>query len=235
MNTDNHIGGNALLPLDTIKDIVPKTPTYDFSRSEQAILDKHIADNKMKTKFNKKTLDKWYRLYLVGKNYSEIGTISNVPLEEVLYVSYLYRWSDLRSIYYQDLANSALSNIKNIHHQSIKTMSTIVNAFSLYFDEKFGKYIETKQNVLIENIDFKMLDKYYKVLDVTSKMFGDLKMKSAEVDQLKDDIKKSTRSLTGKTTSDEGIVRDKEGNITEIDVSGDSSGNFLKMMADKKK
>ena len=142
-------------------------------------------------------------------------------LDLVLYTSFKHKWTQERALYFSDLANSAMANVKNIHSQSIKTMSTIVSAFSLYFEEKFGKYISVKDTDLIESVDPKILNQYYKSLEVMSKMYANTQLRHPSLD------KKDKEEPKNKTHDQ------KDENVFEVDFNENDSGDVLLNLAKK--
>lgn len=204
---------------------IENIPTYDFSESEQALIDDFIKrDCPSYSNVRNDKKDKWYRLYQTGKTYSDIASITKSKVELVLYASFKLRWTDKRTSYYADLANSALANVKNIHSQSVKTMSTIVSAFSLYFEEKFGKYISTKDGSLIEDVDPKILTQYYKSLDVMSKMIGGKDSSKLKININNNVPKTATSVKSGKEDSED---------VFEVEFDENTSGDMLKNLASK--
>jgi hypothetical protein len=114
----------------------------------------------------------WFQLYMAGKSYGEIATISNVRKDLVIYMANKLQWHSKRMEYYSDITSNLVQRTQAVKAESAGTIATMVSALNQYFGEKFTNYIKTKDASHLEGVDVKMLSQYYKSLEILDKLMG---------------------------------------------------------------
>jgi hypothetical protein len=115
---------------------------------------------------------KWFELYMSGKTYSEIAVISKSKKDLIVYVAYKSKWLEKRNEYFTAITQNMTVKLTNIRTESINTMATIVSSLNKYFGKKFDNYLATNDDSIIENMDSKVLEKYYKSLEILEKVMN---------------------------------------------------------------
>lgn len=124
------------------------------------------------TKIDDTQVFKWFELYMAGKTYSEIAVITKAKKDLIVYVAYKSKWLEKRTDYFSAITQSMTTKITNIRTESINTVATIVSSLNKYFGKKFDSYLATNDDSIIENIDSKVLEKYYKSLEILEKVIN---------------------------------------------------------------
>lgn len=166
---------------------------------------------------------KWFELYMSGKSYSEIASITKSKKDLIVYVSYKSRWLEKRNEYYSSIAQSMTTKITNIRTESINTVATIVSSLNKYFGKKFDQYLATNDDTIIENIDSKVLEKYYKSLEILEKV----------VNPTSKDVSKSTTPVNINIGSNASLQQSDDSSVN-ISIEEDPS-KLLKKLAEQKK
>jgi hypothetical protein len=145
----------------------------DLSVEETASLANYIENGcPGLTKIEDAQVFKWFELYMAGKTYSEIAVITKSKKDLIVYISYKSKWLEKRTEYFSSIAQSMTTKITNIRTESINTVATIVSSMNKYFGKKFDSYLSTNDDTIIENIDSKLLEKYYKSLEILEKVIN---------------------------------------------------------------
>ena len=145
----------------------------DLSEDEKTSLQDYIKNGcPGLTKIDDTQVFKWFELYMAGKTYSEIAMIAKAKKELILYVAFKSRWLEKRTDYFSAITQSMTTKVTNIRTESINTVATIVSSLNKYFGKKFDSYLATNDDSIIENIDSKVLEKYYKSLEILEKVIN---------------------------------------------------------------
>jgi len=107
-----------------------------------------------------------------GKTYTEIAKITNTKKDVILYVSDKGSWHDKRMQYYSDLSDNMLQKCNDSKIETLNTVTTMVSALNKYFGGKFDKFLKTKDESIIEELDTKLLAQYYKATEAVDKIIG---------------------------------------------------------------
>jgi hypothetical protein len=143
----------------------------DLNAEETASLANYIENGcPGLTKIEDAQVFKWFELYMAGKTYSEIAVITKSKKDLIVYISYKSKWLEKRTEYFTSIAENMTTKITNIRTESINTVATIVSSMNKYFGKKFDSYLSTNDDTVIENIDSKLLEKYYKSLEILEKV-----------------------------------------------------------------
>ena len=114
----------------------------------------------------------WFELYMSGKTYSEIAKITNTKRDLILYTSDKGNWHNKRMQYYSDLSDNMLQKCEASKIETLNTVTTMVSALNKYFGNKFDKFLKTKDETIIEELDTKLLAQYYKATEAIDKIIG---------------------------------------------------------------
>jgi hypothetical protein len=145
----------------------------DFSQEEGQALQEFVKNGCPGiTKVSEDKTFEWFRLYMSGKGYGEIATISGSKKELVLYFSHKLKWHEKKMSYYSDISATLFKKTADVKLESASTIASMVSALNQYFGDKFINYLKTKNSKHIEGIDTKMLAQYYKSLEMLEKLMG---------------------------------------------------------------
>ena len=114
----------------------------------------------------------FFELYMAGKTYAEIATITNTKKDLILYVSDRCNWHSKKMQYYSDLSDNMLQKCNESKIQTLNTVTTMVTALNKYFGDKFDRFLKDKDVSIIESIDPKLLAQYYKATEAMDKILG---------------------------------------------------------------
>ena len=115
---------------------------------------------------------KWLELYMSGKTYGEIATITKSKKDLILYISNKSKWNEKRLEHYKDLTDNMADKIKNVKLKNTNTVASIINALGRYYGDKFDEFLATNNNNIIEEMDTKMLAQYYKSMEILDKIIA---------------------------------------------------------------
>lgn len=147
------------------------TSRDDLNEEERSSLESYIKNGcPGLTKLEDTQVFKWFELYMSGKTYSEIAVITKSKKDLIVYVAYKSKWLEKRTEYFTSITQNMTNKITNIRAESINTVATIVSSLNKYFGKKFDQYLATNDDSIIENIDSKVLEKYYKSLEILEKV-----------------------------------------------------------------
>lgn len=175
------------------------------------------------TKLEDAQVFKWFELYMSGKTYSEIAQITRSKKDLVMYVSYRSKWLEKRTEYFTSITQNMTNKITNIRTESINTVATIVSSLNKYFGKKFDEYLITNDEAIIENIDGKILEKYYKSLEILEKV----------VNPTSKDSNRSPSPVNINISSGASLQQSSDSSL-EISID-DEPSEILKKMAQQKK
>ena len=170
----------------------------------------------------------WFELYMSGKTYSEIAKITNTKKDIILCTSEVGRWHDKRMQYYSDLSSNMLQKCNDSKIETLNTVTTMVSALNQYFGGKFDKFLKTKDESIIEELDTKLLAQYYKATEAVDKIIGGSVGNNENGDKPLININLTGGKVT--QTDDNTIEVESEGSITEKEV-----GEVLKGLSKIKK
>ena len=101
---------------------------------------------------------KWFELYMAGKTYAEIATITKSKKDLIMYVAYKSTWMDKRFKHYEDISLNILEKIKKARLESANTVLTIMSALGKYCEQKYNRFLSTNDQRIIEGIDTKITE-----------------------------------------------------------------------------
>lgn len=168
----------------------------------------------------------WFELYMSGKTYSEIATVTNSKKDLVLYVAHKSKWFDQRMEHYSDLVGNIAKKLTHVKLSSANTMVNVVTALGKYYDKKFNKYLSQKDENVIDTLDTKLFTQYLKSMDALDKIVTDKKPKDPAGAEESGPLV-NINMLGGATV--------EKTDTKTIEITDENAGEFLKQLANAKK
>lgn len=195
----------------------------DLSPEEKSSLENYIKNGcPGLTKLEDAQVFKWFELYMAGKTYAEISAITRDKKDLIVYVAYKSKWLEKRTEYFASITQTMTNKITNIRAESINTVATIVSSLNKYFGKKFDQYLATNDESIIENIDSKILEKYYKSLEILEKV----------VNPTSKDPNRNPSTPVNINISTASVQQSSE---SSLDISVEEPSDILKKLAEQKK
>jgi len=145
----------------------------DMNIEEKKSLENYIKNGTPGiSKITEVDIFKWFELYMSGKTYAEIATITKSKKDLILYISNKSGWNEKRLSHYKDLSDNLIEKIKTVKLKNTNTVASIINALGKYYGDKFDKFLSTNDNSIIEEMDTKMLAQYYKSMEVLDRIIA---------------------------------------------------------------
>jgi hypothetical protein len=142
-----------------------------FSIAEIEILEKFKNDGcPGLTRVVDSDVFQWFELYMAGKTHIEISNLTNSSRDLILYISDKSKWHQKRLQYYTEINDHMLQKCNEAKVSSVNTVANMVTALNKYFGDKFDKYLQTKDETIIENLDTRLLAQYYKATESIDKL-----------------------------------------------------------------
>jgi len=152
-----------------------------------------------------------FSLYMSGKTYAEISRITRTKKDIVLYMSAKMRWYKKRMEYLNEIQNKMTNKISETRVESLNFITNLINFHHKYYGDKIDKYLRTNDDSVVEDIDLKMLNHYFKSIEVLEKVVNPANVKKggsnttininatdgAKVEQLDDNTVEITPGTTG--------------------------------------
>jgi len=152
-----------------------------------------------------------FSLYMSGKTYAEISRITRTKKDIVLYMSAKMRWYKKRMEYLNEIQNKMTNKISETRVESLNFITNLINFHHKYYGDKIDKYLRTNDDSVVEDIDLKMLNHYFKSIEALEKVVNPANVKKggsnttininatdgAKVEQLDDNTVEITPGTTG--------------------------------------
>ena len=160
---------------------------------------------------------KWHNLYLIGKSYAEIASQTKSDIVQILYISDRHKWPVKKDEYFRSIADTLQSRIMNTRMEGLNFLTDVMNMYHKTMGTKIKKYLETNDEKILESVDIKSLDKYFKTIEVVDKLV----FKKDE-----DDPRKTNQffNFFGNAS-----IRKKDDNTVEISSEPSSDIDLLEM------
>ena len=71
---------------------------------------------------------KWFDLYMSGKTYAEIATITKCKKDLIMFIAYKSKWMDKKLNHYNDISLNLLEKVKQVKVDSANNLVTIIKA-----------------------------------------------------------------------------------------------------------
>lgn len=109
-------------------------------------------------------------LYMAGKTYEEIAIITKEKKELILYLSEKLGWFSSKMAYLNKLNNGMLNKIYKNKLEGMNFLTNIMAFNHKYYGDKINQYLMTGDDKIVENLDWKPLEKYVKAVECLNKM-----------------------------------------------------------------
>jgi len=188
--------------------------SFDFSQEERESLDNYKSNGcPSLLKTSESDAFQWFELYMSGKTYLEIATLTNSKRDVILYFSEKCAWHEKRMAHYSDMSDAVVAKCMASKLEALDTMTTMVSALNKYYGGKFNKYLKNKDDSIIEEIDTKMLSQYYKVMDSIDKIIN-----PKNPEEPNSGVPKAT-AYTQNTSDVLDSIEDEDGEVSENEAS----------------
>lgn len=170
---------------------------------------------------------KWFELYMAGKTYAEIATITKSKKDLIMYISHKSTWMDKRLKHYEDISLSILDKVKKAKLENANTLITMMNALGKYFSSKYDRFLSTGDQSIIEGIDTKMSSQYFKAIELLSKLMNP--------DDDPDTKKNIAQSPLVNINMGNSSATIKQVDNQTLEITDETAGEILKGLAGLKK
>jgi hypothetical protein len=194
---------------------------HDFSEADLAKLHAYqeaglpgislITDDKIK---------RIMELYLTGKTYHQISRITGIKRDPIMYLSKKFDWYAIKQEYLFELNEHMANRIIEAKITSQDFLLHLKHMWETKISKKIDKYLSSGNEIIADEIDGKVIDRYLKIVDTLVKL-NDLRPGSA-----------NDRPTVGLNLGD-GVTVKKIGN-DEVEITPKSTAlnEMLKKYAD---
>lgn len=112
-------------------------------------------------------------LYLSGKTYRQISTITRIPVAIILFLSQKFSWFQVRTEYLEDLESTIKARLIESRLINQDFLLQLVHVWQKKIGNSITKYLATDNEVHANAIDLKEVDKYLKTLEALHKLSTD--------------------------------------------------------------
>lgn len=116
---------------------------------------------------------KFFQLYMSGKTYAEIATITKSPKDLIMFLAYRSHWMEHRFKHYENISLNILDKVKQVKLDSANNLVTIVKALGQYCEMKYNGFLSTRNQDVIEKIDSKIVTQYFKAIELLDKILSE--------------------------------------------------------------
>ena len=169
---------------------------------------------------------RWFELYMSGKTYAEIATITKWKKDTIMFIAYKSKWMEKRLKHYEDISQHMLAKVQAIKLDSANNMMTIISALGKYCQQKYDRYLVTNDPDVVEGMDQKIVTQYFKSIDLLHKLLNN----GAEDE---DGVKKPQSVPMVNINMGSGTIRQIDAKTLEI--SDETAGDLVKALASLKK
>lgn len=169
-------------------------------------------------------INNMFSLYMQGRTYTEISKIAKVKKDLVLYMAAKLNWYEKRMEYINDIQIKMTGKLKNTRVESLNFIANLVQFMHKYYGDEFNQYLMTGDKTIIEELDLKMLNQYFKSIEVLEKLLNPSNVNrggsnttvnvnapdGAEVKQVNESTLQITPGKTGDILKELSKMKDKE-------------------------
>lgn len=204
---------------------VMEQPANDFSQKDLEVIKAYEeAGLPAVATVDDKKMASMLEMYLSGKTYRQIATTMQIKKEIVLYMSYKFKWFDLRNEYLVDLESSMRGRVLEAKIVNQDFLLQLQAMWQKKIGSKISKYLATDNEEFANEIDLKEVDKYLKTVELLQKLAAEGKAPSD-----------SNRPMVGVNAGDGVTIVRKGDNEIEITPKSKAIGDALKMFADSRR
>lgn len=171
---------------------------------------------------------KWFELYMAGKTYAEIATITKSKKDLIMYIAFKTGWLEKRLNHYSDINLNILDKIKQARLDSANNVLTIMSALGKYCSQEYNRFLSTNDKSIIENLDTKITAQYYKSIELLNEL-----MNPDEGGDSKNNPQSSPLVNINMGTGASATV--KQVDAKTLEITDETAGDLLKSLANLKK
>lgn len=109
-------------------------------------------------------------LYLSGRSYDYLSKTFRVKKEAIMYVADKEQWYEQKIARLQGLALTLQPKLTIAQIESKHFLLDLIQFTHNYFQDKMDSYARTKDDRILETMNHKLLDKYYKTIELLYKL-----------------------------------------------------------------
>lgn len=166
-----------------------------------------------------------FQLYMSGKTYAEIATISKTNKVLVMYLAYKSNWLDHRFKHYENLSLNMLDKIQRAKLDIANDLVVIIAATGKYIRDEYNRYLSTNDKSIIERMDQKIVTSYHKAYEG---------LKSATQEEESGDPNKKPKQPLVNINVGMGAQIQQVGE-KPLEISEATTGDLIKALASMKK
>lgn len=171
---------------------------------------------------------KFFQLYMSGKTYAEIATITKSPKDMIMFLAYRSKWMEHRFKHYENISLNILDKVKQVKLDSANNLVTIVKALGQYCEMKYNGFLSTRNQEVIEKIDSKIVTQYFKAIELLDKVLSDDEPSEGEAGKTKGPLVNINMAM-GATASI------KQTDPKTLEITDETAGDLVKALASMKK
>lgn len=197
----------------------------DMTKEEKEVVANFIANGcPGLLKVQQSDIFQWFRLYMSGKTYAEIATITKSKKELIMYIAHKSTWMDKRLSHYEDISLNLLDKIKQARLDNANNLITIIKALGKYCEQKYDKFLTTHDLDIVEGMDNKIVAQYFKAIELLDKISNP---------EEKGDGELGNSPLVNINMGSSATV--KQVNPHTLEITDETAGDLLKTLANLKK
>lgn len=170
---------------------------------------------------------KYFELYMSGKTYAEIATITKNSKVLVMYLSYKSKWMEHRFKHYENISLNMLDKTTQVKLATANNLVTIINALGKYCEVKYNRYLTTNDPAAIETIDNKIVAQYYKSVELLQKLMT--------AEENSDENKKPNQPMVNVHVGMGARATISQTSEKTLEITDETAGDFIKALASMKK
>jgi len=167
-------------PIKTSNSVAIADPILSFfTEKEQEKILKYMDDGLPNIiKLNDVNLARMQDMFMEGFSYAEISNRIRVKIEGVLYCAYKYKWPEIKNKKLDEIGGQLEEKYRTAKLESASFISEMIQAWHEYYRGIIETYRSTKDRSVMDSMDLKHIDKYFKAVELLDKMMS--KQQSSE-------------------------------------------------------
>lgn len=111
-----------------------------------------------------------YKMYLEGCSYDLISNRFHIKKDVILYRAWKDQWPKAKKMKLIELSESIVDRISIAKADSVSFLVDLIQFSHEYYKEKIDQYRKTKDDRIVETLDMKQLEKYFKTIEMLDKL-----------------------------------------------------------------
>lgn len=199
----------------------------DMTKEEKEVVQEFIANGcPGLLRVQEGDIFKYFQLYMSGKTYAEIATITKSSKELIMYLSYRSRWMEHRFKHYENISLNILDKVRQVKMDSANNLVTIIKALGKYCEQKYNNYLSTNDAKLVEGMDTKIVSQYYKSIELLDKILAE---------EPGDEDTKPKGPFVNINMGMGASATVKQVGEKTLEITDETAGDLIKALADMKK